>query len=99
MAVPLLERARRRIVALLGLRRMSQAELGRRVGISKSHMSEYCSPQRVANFPVDKLDEIAAALAVPTYSLFLDDPSQWVGRRDRRRGQRRSGCDRRQATS
>lgn len=93
--VPLLERARRRISAILKLRRLSQAELARRVSLHPAHLSQMLNPDHDRQFPVDRLDAIAHELGVPTYTMFLDDPSQWTGRRDWRRGERRSGMDRR----
>ena len=95
--VPILERVRRRVTALMTQRGITKTELGRAVGISLPNISEMCNPENPRNFPVDRLDDIAAVLRVPTYQLFLDDPSRWVGRRERRRGERRSGSDRRRA--
>jgi transcriptional regulator with XRE-family HTH domain len=93
--LPIRERVRRRIVSLLDERHLSQAELARRLHIATSHISEMCKGTR--GWPWERLDEIAMYLGVPTADLFMDDPAQWTGRRDRRHFQRRSGNDRRRS--
>jgi hypothetical protein len=95
--LPIRERVRLRIVALMSTRRLSQAEMGRRLNISPPNMSEMVAGHR--GWPWERLDEIAVMLGVPTYALFMDDPAQWTGRRDRRKGERRSGEDRRRSSS
>ena len=76
---------------------MTQAQLGALLHIARPHMSEMCKGSR--GIPIDRLDDFACALGVATYTLVLDDPTQWVGRRDRRKGERRSGLDRRQVSN
>ena len=95
--VPILERVRRRVTALMQERGVTKTALGAAVGISLPNISEMCNPDNPRNFPIDKLDDIAAVLKVPTYQLFLDDPARWTGRRDRRKSERRSGAERRRA--
>ena len=93
MLSPIRDRIRRRVAALLAIRGPSQAELAKQIGISQAHISQMVVGKRA--WPIDHLDDLARALKVPTYALLMDDPSQWIGQKDRRRGERRSGADRR----
>jgi transcriptional regulator with XRE-family HTH domain len=94
---PIRERLRRRIIATMRRQNLSQMDLARIAGLKQGHVSEMVSGKRA--FPIDRVDDIADALHVAPYVLFLDDPEQWFGRRDRRHGQRRSGADRRRTPS
>ena len=93
MQAPILERVRRRVLAIMAVRGIRAKEVSAVTGISASNLSDVLHGRR--GFPVDRLDDVARALRVPTYVLFMDDPWKWQGRRDRRRGERRSGYDRR----
>ena len=74
----------KRVRAIRQRKRISLSELARRAGISKSHLSLI---ERGASTPsVETVQQIANALGVPPFTLFIEDSvASGVVRRDQRR--------------
>lgn len=80
--------------ALMKWRRLTQAQLARRLGISQAAFSKRLSGRTA--FQISDLDGIASAFGLSPAELFLDG----YGDRDRRGGRdRRTGLDRRRTAT